>query len=220
MKNNPKYIILFISICTLVLLCFACTASAQTTVVKAEASSNQPHVGETLTVEIKISNVQNLFGLDVTLNWNPSVLKVITATPQLGVESHAGGVLHESTTYPIEVVNDDVSQSIGEYHLMATSTGSTTPAFSGSGTIATITFNVTNTGPTGLTLTSELSDKAPADGNANLIDHTDTVTSVNAIPEFPPLTIMLLVVILASVVLAASIKRLRYAAPSSIVKSR
>ena len=50
------------------------SVSAQGTVVRAEASISQPQVGDTLTVKIKVSNVQNLFGVDITLNWNSSVL--------------------------------------------------------------------------------------------------------------------------------------------------
>jgi hypothetical protein len=141
----------------------------------------------TLNVVIKISNVQNLFGVDVTINWNPAVLSVISATSQLGVESHIGGVLHETSNYPIEVVDDNSKQSTGQYHLLATSTGSASP-FSGSGTIATLTFRVTNPGSTGLALTSELSDHPAAGGTANLIDHADTADSVTAIASGPSTT--------------------------------
>ncbi len=57
----------------------------------------------------------------------------------------------------------------GEYHLLATSTGSSTPSFSGSGTIATVTFSVTSTGATGLALEDvELSDDCIG-GTVNLV---------------------------------------------------
>ena len=203
--------------------------------MKAEASTSQPHVGDTLTVNIKISNVQNLFGVDVTLNWNPSVLSVVSATSQLGVESHSGGVLHETSSYPIEVVDDIASQSIGEYHLLATSTGSASP-FSGSGTIATVTFKVTSSGSTGLTLASELSDHPAAGGTANLIVHSDTADSVTAvasepsisptptstsetsatpkpstsIPEFSKIgTIIILIIVLSATIATISTKKLK-----------
>lgn len=187
MKNPIRLISkisLTILIYILVLFIFITSVSAQGTVVRAEASTSQPHVADLLTINIKISNVQNLFGVDVTLSWNPSVLSVVSATSQLGVESHSGGVLHESSSYPIEVVDDTASQSIGQYHLLATSTGSASP-FSGSGTIADLTFRVINPGSTGLALTSELSDHPSAGGNANLIVHTDTADSVTAVASGP-----------------------------------
>jgi hypothetical protein len=173
-------ITLTILVCILFSFIFVSCVSAQSTVMKAEASTTQPHVGDTLTVNIKISNVQNLFGVDVTLSWNPSVLSIVSATSQLGVESHPGGVLHETSSYPIEVVDDTASQSTGQYHLLATSTGSALP-FSGSGTIAIVTFRVINPGSTGLASESELSDHPVAGGNANLMVHTDTADSVTAV---------------------------------------
>jgi hypothetical protein len=186
--KNPIRLISKISLsilfCVLVSFIFVSGVSAQGTAVSAEASTSQTHVGDTLTVNIRISNVQNLFGVDVTLSWNPSVLSVVSATSQLGVESHLGGVLYETSSYPIEVVDDIASQSIGQYHLLATSTGSASP-FSGSGIIATLTFRVTNSGSTGLALISELSDHPVAGGNANLIVHTDTADSVTAVTSGP-----------------------------------
>jgi hypothetical protein len=167
MKNPSKLIVIItftFLVCTLVSFIFVSSVSAQGTSVRAVASINQLNVGDTLTVTIKISNVQNLFGVDITLSWNPSVLSVVSATSQLGVESHSGGVLHETSSYQIEVVDDTASQSTGQYHLLATSTGSATP-FYGSGNIAIL----------------SLADHPAAGGNANLIIHTDTVDAVSAV---------------------------------------
>jgi hypothetical protein len=183
MKNPSKLIVIItftFLVCTLVSFIFVSSVSAQGTSVRAVASINQLNVGDTLTVTIKISNVQNLFGVDITLSWNPSVLSVVSATSQLGVESHSGGVLHETSSYQIEVVDDTASQSTGQYHLLATSTGSATP-FYGSGNIAILSFRVMDPGSTGLALASELADHPAAGGNANLIIHTDTADAVSAV---------------------------------------
>lgn len=231
--NNPtkstSKIIMAILVCTLVSFSLIYSVSAQSTVVKAEASTSQPHVGDTLTVNVKISDVQNLFGVDVTLSWNTSVLNLVSATSQLGIESHSGGVLHETSNYPIEVVDNTASQSTGEYHLLATSTGSAS-AFSGSGTIATVTFNVTSPGTTGLALTSELSDHPASGGTANLIDHTDTADSVTAvvsgpsntprsspiIPEFSSIALItILITIVAATIATISTKLLKNRASMS-----
>lgn len=222
MKNPTKTtskIIIAILVCTLVSFSLVFCVSAQNTIVKAEASTSQPHLGDTLTVNIKVSDAQNLFGVDVTLNWNPSVLKLVSATPQLGVESHSGGVLHESSSYPIEIVNNDASQTSGQYHLLATSTGSVTPSFSGSGTIATVTFNVTSIGSAGLTLEDvELSELA-TDRNVNLVTPSTSVDSVNpVIPEFPIATIIVLLVVLVTATVAISTKLLKNRATTYSIK--
>jgi len=231
MKNPIKLIILAVLVCTIVSTFFGPFVSAQSTLVKAEASNIQPHVGDILTINIKISDAQNLFGVDLTLHWNPSTLTLVSSTHQLGVESHAGGVLHESSSYPVDVVNNDASQSSGEYHLLATSTGSTTPAFTGSGTIATITFTVTSTGATGLALNDVELSQFASDGTIDLVNPstsvdlvtpvgssvsvtpaisaTPTVSVTPTIPELPSPIILALLVVLATAVLALTMKRLK-----------
>ena len=224
MKNPIKLIMLAVLVCSIVSICFVHSTLAQSTLVKAEASTSQPHVGDTLTISIKISDAQNLFGVDVTLDWNPSVLTLVSSTPQLGVESHAGGVLHESSSYPVDVVNNDASQSDGEYHLLATSTGSTTPAFTGSGTIATVTFTVTSTGTTGLALNDVELSQLASDGTINLVNPSTSVDSVTpvgssisttpnasvspTVPELPTPTILVLLIVLAISAVALLMKRL------------
>jgi hypothetical protein len=212
-KSVSKIILAFL-VYMLVSLCLVYNVSAQNIVVKAEASASQPKVGDTLTVNIKVSNAQDVFGLDVKLNWNPSVLTLVSATPQLGVESHPDGVLHESSSYPIEVVNNDASQSTAEYHLLATSTGSSTPAFVGSGTIAIVTFTVTSVGSTGLTLNDvELSIK----GSVDVVTPSTSVDSVNPIiPEYPTTIIIVLLIVLATATVSISIKHLKNKANGAI----
>lgn len=204
MKNPTKPIIVAILVCTIASICFVYTVSAQNTSVRAEASTSQPHVGDTLTVNIIISDVQNLFGVDVTLNWNSSTLTLVSATPQLSVESHSDGVLHESSSYPIEVLENTASQSDAEFHLLATSTGSSTPAFTGSGTIATVTFTVASIGSTGLALNDvELSIK----GSVDVVTPSTSVDSVNPIiPEYPITIIIVIFIALATATVAISTK--------------
>jgi hypothetical protein len=207
MVKSTKQVSVIIVLMTLLISIVSVNAlqvvSAQGVAVKAESSAIQPKVGDTFTVNIKLSNAQDIYGLDVTLDWNPSVLKAINVTLMLGVESHPQGVLHESSTYSIEV--EDNTLTSGQYHLLATSTGSSTPSFSGSGTIATIQFNVTNIGETGLSLAAELS-KRPSGEQVSLITPSTSVDSVTVVvPEFPAVALVAFLAIAATgTVLAAS----------------
>ncbi len=215
-KLTPKKIIAIL-ICALLSFCLIYTVSAQSssTVVNAEASTSQPQIGSTLTVTLKISNVQNLAGIDATLQWNSSVLSLSNVVLNLGVESHSNGVLHGNklnydsnslSSGDIYVQEEKVS---GSYHLVAQSVGQATPGFTGSGTIATLTFNVTSTGPTGLNLQTDLADHPAAGETANLIDHQDTVDSVTAvIPEFPSTTILALFIALGTAAIVLTAKQL------------
>lgn len=138
--------------------------------------------------------MQNLYALDVTLNWNTSALQFLNADPRLGVESYPDGVLHGN----IYVVENNASQDLGEYDLVATSQGQV-PWFNGAGNIATITFQVTGVGQSELSLTTELSDGNPS--GANFIAHSDVNGTVNSsvIPEFPGLFAIALLLVFATV---------------------
>jgi hypothetical protein len=215
---TSKKIMAFL-VCALLSLCLIYTVSAQgssNTVVKAEASTSQPRVGDTLTVTLKVSNVQNLAGIDTTLQWNSSVFSLSNVVLSLGVESYPNGVLHgNKLNYDSNTLNSgDIyvaeKKVSGSYNLLAQSIGQTTSGFTGSGTIATLTFNVLNTGPTGLVLETDLADHPAPGETANLIAHTDTVDSVNVvIPEFQSITLLALFMALATAAVAISKKQLK-----------
>jgi len=189
--------------------------AASGTTVSAVPSSSTPILGETLTVNITISNVQNLYAIDVTLRWNASVLQVLNVNSRLGVESHPDGVLHEQLpNSPIEILEDTLSPETGEYHIAATSVNPSS-SFSGSGNVAILTFNVTALGHSGLELESELADRPASGGNANFIEHTIDNGSVNVIPEFPSIIAVALLLILATTVVVFSKKRLKHTAQSA-----
>ncbi len=209
LTKHGKIVLLAVLVISLLSPCLVYAASAQGTAVSAQASTNQPKVGETLTVTLKISNAADLYGLDVTLSWNSSVIKAVSATNTLGVESHSNGILHESSSYPIAVEDDTIST--GQYHLLATSTGSTTASFNGAGTIATVEFNVTGTGVAGLALDAELSVRSSS-GEVSLVTPTTNVDSAIAVPEFPmtALVVGLIFAAAASVIFVTKVQKPKY----------
>jgi hypothetical protein len=189
--------------------------TSSNTTVAIKPSANTPLLGETITINITLTNVQNLYGLDITLQWNTSVLQVLNVNLRLGVESHSDGVLHgnrladETSALPgdILVKENDASQELGQYSLTATSVAPAA-SFTGSGNIAIITFNVTSPGHSGLDLTTELADYNPS--GSSFIDHSDingTVDSV--IPEFPNIAVLVLFLILATFAVVISKKLLK-----------
>jgi hypothetical protein len=174
------------------------TASPDAT-VKVEPHENTAKVGDMFTVSITIVDVQNLFGLEITLEWDASILQVANIDAQLGVESYPEGVLHEP------LYNETILEE-GKYQLIATSIGPETPSFNGSGNIVRITFNVANAGSCALNLKAKLASK-PLPGNVALpITHTtvDGSFSIQA-PEqttWPYTTTLAAVIVIATVVTA------------------
>jgi hypothetical protein len=156
------------------------------TIVNAQASSNQSQVGSIITVTLEISNVQNLAGIDSTLQWNPSILTLTTVVLNLG-DSHSNGVLHGSNLNydPDNLQSGDIYVSetkvSGSYNLVAQSIGQSNPGFTGSGTIATLTFNVIKVGQAGLSLQTDLADHPPTGQIANNILHQDIADSVTVV---------------------------------------
>jgi hypothetical protein len=178
-------IFLAILVCVVISFCLINIVSAQGTTVSATANTTQPSVGSTLTVTIAISNVQNLFGIDATLLWNPSVLSLSNVALNVG-DSQANAVLHGTINRDYNTISSGdlyVSETkvSGSYNLVAQSFGHSTPSYTGSGTIATLTFNVIGAGSAGLILTTDLADQAAQGQNANNIAHQDTASSVTAV---------------------------------------
>jgi hypothetical protein len=185
MKLTSTKIIVLLA-CAVFSFGFICTVSAQSTAVNAGDSITQPQVGSTLTVTLSISNVQNLAGIDSTLTWNPAVLTLTNTALNLG-DSHSNSVLHGSNLNYNEnnLKSGDIfvqeTKVSGSYTLLAQSIGASNPGFTGSGTIATLTFNVVGEGAAGLSLQTDLADHPPAGQTANNINHQDTASSVTAV---------------------------------------
>jgi hypothetical protein len=186
--DNPKLSkALAALICTMFSLTLILGVYGQGTTVYANVSNNQPTVGSTLTVTVQISNVQNLFGLDITLTWDPTILTLSASDLSLGVESHSDGVLHGTqlnrdynTIIPGDIYVNETKVE-GSYRVYATSVGQDTASFSGTGNAVTLQFTVDKAGDADFVLTSDLSDKPPSGGYSNFIDHADNAASVMAV---------------------------------------
>jgi hypothetical protein len=217
-KAKASQRVVLMLVLSLLLLYPVGTVFAQTssgTTVAVTPSSNITRLGQTITINITITNVQNLYAIDVTLQWNTSALQVMNVDLRLGVESHSDGVLHgnsianETSVLPgdILVQENDASQELGQYRLVATSVAPAA-SFSGSGNIAIITFNVTSLGHSELVLTTQLGYYNPS--GSNFIDHSDINGSVDSvIPEFPSIAVLTLFLILATFIVVVSKKLLK-----------
>jgi hypothetical protein len=161
--------------------CLPRVNSQSSTIVKVEPSTTSPDMGQPFTVIISVMNVQNLYGLEVDLKWDASVLQATAVDIRAGVESYSDGVLHQSSNSPpIFIAENNLTQSQGEYTLTVTSTAPA-PSFSGSGNIVKITFSPIRLGTSALNLQSQLYDYPPIDRDPRLslaIDHTDQDSSV------------------------------------------
>jgi len=247
MRPNQRKIC-FIALSFIVVLAVAIPfqlvkAQSGTTTVTVSPSNSSPSVGQSIIVTIKIADVQNLYGLDVAVTYNNAVLQLTNQQPDLGKTAvSSGGVLY-GTPLTQDVNNlqsgglyyNTTLTTPTQYYLYATSANPAQP-FSGSGTIATLTFKVIGTGQSPLTLTSDLADHPAVDETSNPITHNDISATINVgsistssptsstssaptstssssptptTPEFPMAATLAILIVLVSAAAMLSVKKLR-----------
>ena len=175
-------------------------------VVRIEPYTSYANVGERFAINITVDNIQNLYGIEITLAWNASILHVVSVDLRLGAESHPDGVLHEPP--PVFIAKNNVTQERGEYLLAATSVAPA-PSFNGTGNIARITFDVVSHGDSKLNLETQLYDYPPPDREPRIslpIEHITIDGFFEIIPEFP-ITTMLLVLFMISTIVAVAFSK-------------
>ena len=175
-------------------------------VVKIEPYTSYANVGERFAINITVDNIQNLYGIEITLAWNASILHVVSVDLRLGAESHPDGVLHEPPS--VFIAKNNVTQERGEYLLAATSVAPA-PCFNGTGNIARITFDVVSHGDSKLNLETQLYDYPPPDREPRIslpIEHITIDGFFEIIPEFP-ITTMLLVLFMISTIVAVAFSK-------------
>jgi len=133
------------------------TSFAQGTVVEVLPSAISADVGQSFAINITVVDVQNLYAVDVVVNWNSSVLQLVNVDVRLA-PADSDGVLYNSSLAPVYIA---VNQTYpGNYEISATSVGPA-PPFNGTGNIVIITFNVIGSGYSSIDLTeSQLWDYA------------------------------------------------------------
>jgi len=93
------------------------------------------------TIAVKIANVTELYGFDLQLRWNPTILDYISHTAKIPVETFPNGVLHQT----ILTIKNEANASGGTYWLSASSMYPA-QSFNGSGTFFEIAFRVISRG--------------------------------------------------------------------------
>ena len=109
-------------------------AQGSTTILIHEPSSNV-NVGDTVTVDIKIESVTDLYGVDVRLSFDPALLEVQDAEPgTTGVQIQKGAF-----PAPECVIKNEADNSAGTIWYAVSQMNPTEPV-SGAGVVASITF--------------------------------------------------------------------------------
>jgi hypothetical protein len=187
--------------------------ASQGTVVEVLPSAISADVGQSFTINITVANVQNLYGLDVTVDWGSSVLQLVKIDVRLG-HTDTDGVLYNSslTSSPYIVVNSTLD---GQYEIAATSEAPA-PSFNGTGNIVRLTFKVIDSGNSSIDfIQSQLRDYPPPDREPRIsepIPHSAVggrFSTMSMVPEIPNLALLLAFTLLTASTVALSKKAAR-----------
>lgn len=176
---------------------------ASQTVVAVVPANVSASVGEGFSVNITIFDVQNLYGLAVTLSWNSSILQLVGIDDRLG---QADGVLNQ----PVFVAQNSTQEN--SYVIAAASTNPA-PPFNGTGNVAELNFEVVGVGDSELNLEATLQDYPPPDRFPPIsmpIDHA-TINGVayGIVSEFLGYSLVVVLIVLAVVVVVFARSRQR-----------
>jgi hypothetical protein len=162
-------------------------------------------------VNITVADVQNLYGLEVDVSWDASVLEIAVVEVKVGQAD-------EVLCNPVYIVENSTTDSL--YALAAVSM-IPAPPFNGTGTAATITFRVKGQGNSSLSVSSQLYDFPPPDREPRIslpIEH-DTLGSTfqETIPEISslPLLAMLTATAISTAILSFAKYRSHYGGRSA-----
>ena len=119
--------------------------------------------GDEFTIAVMVEGVEDLYGLQIGLSWNATLLDYVSHTVTIPIETHSNGVLYEPTL----ILQDDVDPVLGTYEIAAACIFGA-PSFNGSGTVFEITFLANTTG----TCVLDIFISSLGDHIAQVVEHT------------------------------------------------
>jgi len=104
---------------------------------------------EYFTIQVKVENITNLYGIDIQLGWDPTIIRYVNHTVKIPVETYPDGILHS----PVIPVKDQVDENAsmpgaapGTMYWLSYASILPAEPFTGSGIIFEMTFHVVGIG--------------------------------------------------------------------------
>ncbi len=131
-------------------------------IVSIQPAAQTINVGETATVDVQIDNVDNLFGVDLRLSYDPSVVAVVDSNPLVPGEQVEPGPFLDISEGKGFVVDNAADNTAGTVTYIATLLSPASPV-SGSGALIRIAFEGIAEGTSDIELDSVLLSDAKAE---------------------------------------------------------
>ncbi|MFQ5593114.1 MAG: LysM peptidoglycan-binding domain-containing protein [Anaerolineae bacterium] len=131
------------------------------TIVSIQPPAQTINVGDTTTVDVQIDNVSDLFGVDLRLSFDPSIVKVVDSNPLVPGDQVEPGAFLDISGGKGFVVDNSADNTAGTITYAATLLSPASPV-SGSGPLIRITFEGIGEGTSAIKLDSVLLSDAKA----------------------------------------------------------
>ena len=116
-------------------------SATSTVMVYVNPKNTTKDIDETFTVDIVVADVENLYGVYIPFQWDPTILEYTEHTAKIPVETYPDGILHE----PGITFMDTVDPTAGTY-VLAYACMDPAPVFDGTGIAFNLTFRVKKAG--------------------------------------------------------------------------
>jgi len=131
-------------------------SATSTTMVYVDPHNITKDIDETFAVDIVVADVENLYGVDIPFQWDPSILEYVSHTAKIPVETYPDGILHQ----PGITIMDTADPTAGTYAL-AYACMNPAPVFDGTGIAFSMTFRVIKAGGCALEFSKNPITKLP-----------------------------------------------------------
>lgn len=104
-----------------------------------------PAVNTTFTVSCTLSNMADLYGVDIQVGWEPEYIRYVSRQITIPVETYPDGILHKTTLNVRDQVDETASMPDSEPETMywfSEASMAPAPAFNGNGTAFVMTFRI------------------------------------------------------------------------------
>jgi len=113
---------------------------------------NNPPINTQFTVNCTLSNMVNLYGVDIQVGWNTSIIQYVSRTKTIPVQTYPTGILNSPTMPIMDTVNESDNgfggSALGTMYWLSEASMGSAP-FNGAGTAFIMTFKIVYVPPVG-----------------------------------------------------------------------
>jgi len=209
-RLKGKLLLLFLVIIIAVAVYYSSLPAPEPTLALTQIYGLELQPGQTVEINVTISDISGLSSVSVDLAWDPYVLKVETGDPNgwmhpirgINYSVYEGGFLKSFSNTSRLIIND-IDNDAGTISALYTGIQEEGTTATGSGTLAIIKFSCVNPGITTIEITGPINGHASVEGSTARIPHKEVyglITNAGPPPIWRESGFLMTVIIAESVI--------------------